>query len=321
MGPLVVGALVGGTAAVVLFAVVMALTRPNRSLSKQLDSYRIASPAERPKVKTGVVTVAFLRSVTDLLSTAAKKRGLAAAIEVRIKRSGLKLTTGELIVIVAVGGVLLAVLGAAAAGVEGFLVAAVLAGLAPGAILNFLGAKRTRAFDAQLPDVLKLLSASLRAGFSLLQGLDSLIAQAGDPMTTELRQAFAATRVGASVEDALQATAERVGSRDFEWIVMAIQIQREVGGNLAEILDSVHETMIARVHLRREVRTLTAEGRISAIVLVVLPIALGFMVYLSNRSYIGTLFSTGTGHLMLLAGLVLEVVGGVWLNRIVQIEI
>lgn len=321
MGPLVVAALVGGTAAVVFFAVAMALTRPSRSLSKQLDSYRIATPAQGTKVKTGVVTVAFLRSVTDLLSTAAKKRGFAAAIEVRIKRSGLKLTTGELMVIVAIGGVLLAVMGAAVAGVEGFLGAAVIAGVAPGAILNFLGTKRTRAFDAQLPDVLKLLSASLRAGFSLLQGMDSLIAQVGDPMATELRHAFAATRVGLSVEDALKATAERVGSRDFEWIVMAIQIQREVGGNLAEILDSVTDTMIARVHLRREVRTLTAEGRISAYVLVVLPFALGFMVWLSNRSYLDTLFTTGGGRLALLFGLVLEVVGGIWLWRTVQIEI
>lgn len=321
MGPLVGAAIIGGTTAVVFFVAAAVLTRRNRDLAKQLDTYQIATPAKGADEKTGLVTVPFLRSLSDTLSSAAKKRGLATAIEVRIKRAGLKLTTGELIVIVIVGGLLLAVLGAAAAGIPGFLAGALLAGVTPGAILNFLGAKRRRAFDAQLPDVLKLLSASLRAGFSLLQGLDSLVGHVGEPMSTELRQAFASTRVGVSVEDALKATAERVGSRDFEWIVMAIQIQREVGGNLAEILDSVTETMIARVHLRREVRTLTAEGRISAIVLVVLPIVLGFMVYLSNRSYIGTLFTTGAGHLALLVGVVLEIVGGIWLYRTVQIEI
>lgn len=321
MTPLLGAAFVGGAAAIVFFVVARVATRPSRGLGKQLDTYQIATPAKETDAKRGVVTVPFLRSLSDLLSTAAKKRGFAAAVELRIKRAGLKLTTGELIVIVVVGGVLFAVLGAAAAGIMGFFVALVLAGLAPGAILNFLGARRRREFDAQLPDVLKLLSASLKAGFSLLQGLDSLIGHVGDPMGSELRQAFAATRLGVSVEEALKATAERVGSRDFEWIVMAIQIQREVGGNLAEILDSVTETMVARVHLRREVRTLTAEGRISAIVLVILPIALGLMVYLSNRSYIDTLFTTGAGHLALLVGVVLEVLGGIWLYRTVQIEI
>jgi tight adherence protein B len=310
-------------AAVGLLALAVAVTamRPNRDLAKHLQEYKIPVKGEKSSEDEGVVTLPILRRLGDALTDAARKKGLADAIDAKIGRAGLAIGSGELMVVVAVGGMILALLGAVAAGVLGLLVAAIISALVPPAMLNFLAAKRTRQFDAQLPDVLKLLSASLRAGFSLLQGLDSMIVQVGEPMGTELRRAFASTRVGLPVEEALQQVAERVGSRDFEWVVMAIQIQREVGGNLAEILDSVAQTMMARTSLRREVRTLTAEGRISAYILVGLPPALGVMVFLVNRPYIDTLFKTRPGNIALLVGLVMEAVGGVWLRKTVSIEI
>jgi tight adherence protein B len=320
IGPIEVAAPVGGAVALLFLAVSFTLTRPSRDLAKHLEGYQI--PTKQGSSKgDGVVTLPPLRRLSDLLSGVAKERGISDAIEKKISQAGLMISTGELMAVVAIGGVLLAFAGAVVGGPLGFIASAVIAGLAPAAVLNFLASKRTREFDTQLPDVLKLLSASLRAGFSLLQGLDSLVAQVGEPMGTELRRAFASTRVGLPVEEALQSVAERVGSRDFEWVVMAIQIQREVGGNLAEILDSVAQTMMARSSLRREVRTLTAEGRISAYVLVGLPPALGVMVFSVNHTYISVLFNTRPGNIALLVGLVMEAVGGLWLRKTVTIEI
>lgn len=322
IGAFGVAALIVATVALVAIAVLQTLTRPNRDLADRLEPYRLhPRAATAAEGQEPVVTVPLLRRLGDALTQVAERRGIRAALESRIRRSGLSMTLGELMVVTIVGGLIFLILGAVVAGGIGIVLALVLTGLAPVGVLQFLADRRTRTFDSQLPDVLKLLAASMRAGFSLLQGLDAVVNQTAEPMSGELRQAFAATRVGVSVEDALGAAAERVGSRDFEWTVMAIRIQREVGGNLAEILDTVASTMTARVRLKREVRTLTAEGRISALILIVLPIAIGLFVYAVNHKYIEVLFNTFSGNVALLAGIVLEIVGGWWLYRTVQIEI
>ena len=127
--------------------------------------------------------------------------------------------------------------------------------------------------------MLQLLAGSLRAGYSLLQGVDAVAQEVDDPMGQELRRVLAEARLGRPLEDALDDAAERMSSADFAWAVMAVGIQREVGGNLAELLDTVAETMIQRERLRREVRSLTAEGRVSAFILGLLPVGLGVMMY------------------------------------------
>lgn len=322
IGAFGVAALIVATISLVFYVVFLIITRPNRDLPDRLEPYRLHPEAvDEVSSPEGVVTVPLLRRLADVLSQLAERHGLRAALESRITRAGLSITLGELMVVTLIAAAMLIILGGVLLGLIGVLLALVISGLAPFGVLQFLADRRTRRFDAQLPDILKLLSASLRAGFSLLQGLDAVISQVGDPMAGELRRAFAATRVGVAVEDALAAVAERVGSQDFEWAVMAIRIQREVGGNLAEILDTVASTMTARVRLRREVRTLTAEGRISAIILIILPVAIGLFVWVVNRSYMETLFNTFGGNVALLGGVVLEIVGAWWLYRTVQIEI
>lgn len=320
VGAFGVSALVMATVILAFYLVMHVVGRPNRNLAGQLEPYRLhpEPPAAAPE---GVVTLPALQRLAEVITNLADRRGLRDAAEARMVRAGLSISFGELMVVGLIGGVVLLALGGFVAGVMGFILALVIVVLFPVATLQFLGDRRTRAFDSQLPDVLKLLSATLRAGFSFLQGLDAVIPQVGEPMASELRQAFSATRVGLPVEDALEAAARRIGSRDFEWVVMAVRIQREVGGNLAEILDTVAATMTARVQLRRTVHTLTAEGRISAIILSAMPIVLGAMVFLINRPYIETLFNTLAGNVALLGGVLLEIVGGYWLYRTVQIEI
>src|SRR4029077_6299411 len=155
----------------------------------------------------------------------------------------------------------------------------IIAAVIPLGILPALAARRRRTFTSQLPDMLQLMAGALRAGYSLMQGVEAVAQEVDDPMGSELRRVLAEARLGRVLEEALDDMADRMGSADFKWAVMAVRIQREVGGNLAELLSTVAETMIARERLRREVRALTAEGRISAIVLLLLPIGLGFAMY------------------------------------------
>jgi tight adherence protein B len=188
-------------------------------------------------------------------------------------------------------------------------------------VLNFLGGREKRRFENQLPDTLTLISTSLRAGYSLLQAVEAVATEAPNPTAREFGRAIAEARLGRPVVQALQGITTRTQSQDFEWAVMAIEIQREVGGNLAEVLQTVAETMRQRNRLKGEIRALTAEGRISAIVLASLPFVMAFFLYTSNRPYILQLFSNTFGIIAAIVGLVLMIAGIIWLRRIVNIEV
>ena len=148
------------------------------------------------------------------------------------------------------------------------------------------------------------MSGSLSAGLSLAQSVDTVVREGTEPIAGEFRRVLVETRLGVALEDALEGVAERFESKDFDWVVMAIRIQREVGGNLAELLDTVAATMREREYLRRQVAALAAEGKLSAYVLGGLPPL--FMVYLllTNRDYVMPMFTEPLGWVML---------GGAWL--------
>ena len=142
--------------------------------------------------------------------------------------------------------------------------------------------------------------------------------EAESPTAEEFKRLTIETRLGRDFVEALQSLADRVGSEDFRWVVQAIQIQREVGGDLSAILDSVAGTVRDRTRIRRQVSALSAEGRMSAWVLMILPFGLGGMMAVTNREYLSPLFSTGTGIRLLAVGALLLTVGGLWLRRIVK---
>ncbi len=148
----------------------------------------------------------------------------------------------------------------------------------PWSYLGFRRNRRRKAFERSLPETLQLISGSLAAGLSLAQSIDTVVREGQDPIASEFRRVLVETRLGISLDDALEGVADRFGSRDFAWVVMAIRIQRQVGGNLAELLDTVAATMREREYMRRQVAALAAEGKLSAWVLGGLPPA--FMVYL-----------------------------------------
>ena len=311
-------------AAVALLAYVAVNLGPGskHKLEAVLDPYRIGGPGAGDHPGRTEERPAFAQRLVGLVTgLVAQHSSFQEKLAARLEQGGLPLGGGEFLVIVLCGAVVLMAVSGYLLGLLGVIVGLAAAPMIALAVLKVLADRRSKRFEAQIPDVLKLLAASLRAGFSLMQGMDAVLEQIKDPMASELRRAFAATRLGTPIEDALDAVAERSGSRDFTWAVMAIRIQREVGGNLAEILDTVSNTMTERENIRREVRTLTAEGRISAVILALLPIAIGGMIYMVNRPYISILFHSLGGQLALAAGVLLELVGIWWLHRLVQIEL
>jgi tight adherence protein B len=196
----------------------------------------------------------------------------------------------------------------------------VIAATVPGFLLSLAINRRTSRLQAQLADVVNILASSLRAGHSFFQALDMVSKEIGEPAGPEFQRVVAEIRLGRPVDQALNAMAERVGSEDFQWAVLAVNIQREVGGNLAEILDTVADTVRERSALRRQMRVLSAEGRLSVKILAVLPFLIGLYVAKVNPSYIGLLFSTRLGWIMLGTGGALMVVGIAWARKIVKVD-
>jgi tight adherence protein B len=196
--------------------------------------------------------------------------------------------------------------------------------LAPFVISRFLlsGARsrRLNAFADQLPDALAMIASSLRAGFTVSQSLERLAQQDTEPLGSEMARALAQTRIGVSIEDALDQVADRMECPDMHWVVMTIRIQREVGGNLAEVIETTMETMRERSRLRRHVRALSAEGRLSAYVLIALPILLcgGMMIF--NPEYLAPLFDTPLGLGMLIAAGFSLALGWFWISNMIKID-
>jgi tight adherence protein B len=193
--------------------------------------------------------------------------------------------------------------------------------IGPWFYLGFRKSRRRKKFNAALPDTLQLMSGSLAAGLSLAQSVDTIVREGTEPVASEFKRVLIETRLGVPLEIALQGVAERFESKDFEWVVMAINIQRQVGGNLAELLDTVGATMREREYLRRQVASLSAEGRLSALVLSVLPP--GFLLYLlvAQRDYVMPLFTDIRGLAMLIGATLWLLVGIFWMSKLVKVEV
>ena len=187
--------------------------------------------------------------------------------------------------------------------------------------LNFWIARRRARFADQLPDMLQFIAGSLRSGFSLSQGVDAAVREDTQPVAGELSRALQENRIGVDLEDALDQVADRMESADLRWTVIAIRIQRETGGNLAEVLGNTVDTMRERAQLRRHVRALSAEGRLSAYILVSLPIFIGGWLFLTRRSYLRPMYTTTVGIVMLVLAVLLVGGGALWMRKLVKVEV
>lgn len=251
-------------------------------------------------------------------------KGLAgerrAVWERALDRAGLKMGPAEFIILVGAGALVALALGLLAGGP---MVGVMLAGLAVAAAVvavTVRSDRRKAAFAEQLDDILALLASNLRAGHSLPQALDSLTGDIEEPASSEIIRAVTQVRVGRDLTEALSDVAERMDSDDFRWITQAIAIHRQVGGNLAEVLDTVANTIRERGQVRRQVASLSAEGRLSAYVLIALPFFVVLFLSLVNPGYLAVFTATAIGWAMLAVAAVLLVVGIFWLRATVKVE-
>ena len=264
----------------------------------------------------------FLKKAVELTGDLAQRQGILTKVEALLERADLPLRPAEalffyvaIVAVAAIGAALLS------GDLLVLLVVVLLAAVAPKYFVSFRAKRRRKQFLGALPDMLTLLAGTLRAGYSISQGFESVSNEVDGPMGRELRRIMAEARLGRPLEEALDAAAERVQSDDFGWAVMAIRIQREVGGNLAELLLTVADTMTQRERLRRDVAALTAEGRMSAIVLGCLPPGLAGVMFVMNHEYIAKLFTDSMGMAMLIGSIVMMLVGFAWMKKIITIEI
>jgi tight adherence protein B len=252
----------------------------------------------------------------------ATAQGFGEKLDARLEAAGLSLRAGEFVVATIGAGLLGAVLGAAI--LQNMLLAAIIGVLGlvtPTIILRTALSRRGDRMREQLPDVLTIMASSLRAGHSFLQALDTVAREIPAPANVEFQRLVAEIRLGRPADDALEALADRVGSPDFRWAVLAVNIQREVGGNLAEILDNVADTLRERATMRRQIKVLTAEGRLSAWVLALLPFGIAAYMFAVNSEYISLLFKTQIGLVMLGVAGILMVLGILWMRKIVDIDV
>jgi tight adherence protein B len=275
-----------------------------------------ASPVGKPG--TGWIP----ESVSAFGERFATAQGFGEKLDARLEAAGASLRSGEFVVATVGAGLLGAVLGAAM--LQNVLLAGaigVLGAAAPTLALRIGLSRRGEKMREQLPDVLTIMASSLRAGHSFLQALDTVAREIPAPANVEFQRLVAEIRLGRPAEDALEALADRVGNPDFRWSVLAVNIQREVGGNLAEILDNVSDTLRERAMMRRQIKVLTAEGRMSAWVLAILPFAIAFYMFAVNPEYIMILFTTQVGLVMLGVGGILILLGILWMRKIVDIDV
>ena len=201
------------------------------------------------------------------------------------------------------------------------LIAAVVGASIPYMIVRHRRNKRMDKFEEMLPEAIDLLGRAIRAGHPLSAGLKMVADETAEPIQSEFRRTHEENRFGLPFDDALLAMADRVSIVDVRILVTAILIQREVGGNLAEVLDNLANVIRIRFTIRRQLRVYTAQGRFSGYVLAVLPIAVGAAIYNLNPSYIRLLFTDPFGKLMLMTAVVFQIVGFLWIRKIVDIEI
>lgn len=298
-------------------------------LSDQMDVYTATEPIGSQAVRNQIrAQQEASHSLADQARQAAasvlsSNEKMENKIALRLEGAGMALKSSEWLLMHVAIAFISGLFGALITGGNPFaLILFFAAGaIGPWIYLGMKRAKRLKAFGAGLADTLQLMSGSLSAGLSLAQSMDTIVREGTEPITSEFKRAIVESRLGVPLEDALEGIADRMGSHDFKWVVMAIRIQREVGGNLAELLLTVADTLREREFLRRHVRALSAEGRLSCWILGGLPP--GFLVYLTlaKPDYVHPMYTTGIGWLMCIAMAVLLAVGIFWMTKVAKVDL
>jgi tight adherence protein B len=297
--------------------------KPYRALRQRMSPYSL-TPAiadDQPRL-TALGSSEWAGRATAMAETLVRRGNLEEAFGGRLEAAGLNMRVAEF-VLISLGSAFIPPLLVLIL-TRNLLVTVVvvlLGVLGPFLYLAVKAARRQAKFEEQLPSTLQLLAGALQAGHSLQQAADTVVHEAGDPMAAEFQRALTEARLGRPLEDAFDAMAKRTRSLDLEWTVMAIRLQRQVGGNLAEVLGTVSQTIRERYSLKRQVRALSAEGRLSSLILSILPIVIFVSLLVLNPVFLRPLYTTTAGLVMLAGAAVLMSVGVFWLKKITEIKV
>jgi tight adherence protein B len=314
--------------AVLLGLAFLAVGRREQStgVRRRLSIYTLTGrPTEERREETTTVLgeSAVARNAVELAGRVVAKRDFEVMLTRKLDAAGVPLKPAEWTLMHVGVAVLLGLVFLVVSG--GGLLATML-GMAIGAVtpwfyLAIKESRRTTAFLERMPDTLQLMAGSLVAGHSLPQSIDAVVREGAEPIAGEFNRALVETRLGVAIEDALDGVATRMRSQDFAWVVMAIRIQREVGGNLAEVLTTVAATLRERARLRRQVRVLSAEGRLSAWILGLLPAVFFAYMVLVRPEYVRLLWTDPVGIVLIVVMLIMLAVGALWLRKAVNVEV
>jgi len=304
-------------AAVGALIVVMALAanRQPEVTDLHMDEYNpSAAPAKKGGLFEGLME-GFNKSLT-------KKGGRTSKLTEELAKADLKLRVSEYVMVI-VGLIILLslVIFLRFHNPVLALIGIPIGYFAPGFFLKFRQRRRLKAFNNQLGDTIVLLSNALKAGYSFAQAMATIAKSSSPPMADEFSRATREMNLGVSVDDALQHMVKRIESEDFDLMVTAVQIHRVVGGNLAEILDTIAFTIRERIRIQGEIRTLTAQARASGYIITGLPFALALLLTFISPSYILPLFHEWLGYVLIGMGLVSISVGYGIISKITNIQV
>jgi tight adherence protein B len=321
MSPQIIALALGGVAVVVLVFGVISALRPQREIEQRLERFATVETGVRQPVKEARPRVSL---VGDSINRALAGRGFADDIATQLARADLKLTVFEYLIFVVASVVLGGALGflLSSGSIVFALLLAVIGFFLPRTLVGRAQRRRLNAFNNQLGDFLNMMVNGLRAGYSPTQAMEAVASELAPPLATEVGRVVQEMQLGLTQEQALINMLRRVRSDDLDLIITAMNVQREVGGNLAEILDTISHTIRERVRIKGEINVLTAQGRITMYVIVFLPFGITAFLYLINPGYISQLFTTGfCGWAMVVCSGLSILAGYFIIRRIVSIEV
>ena len=297
-------------------------SRNRRALARRMRYYagEMDSPEDKPKERKTLTErlMGLLHSGGQLLSNIRHARGL----DFKLQQAGVPLLGTEFLLLLAVSAVAMGLIAVFATKkwYAGILAAILIVAVEYVYVLVLIE-RRSSSFTNQLGDCLMMVANALRAGFSFLQAMEMISKEMEPPISDEFKHVMRDIGLGATVERALDDMDKRVGSPDFSLVVTAVLIQQQVGGDLAQILDTISETIQDRIRMRREVKTLTTQGRMSGWILILTPIAMALFMTSSDPNYLDPLLKNPIGQMILAATIIMEIIGAIVIKRIVDIEV
>ena len=305
-----------------LYVIILLIIPQGEFLKKRTEFYgykpvrKSIVEEEDEKFKKG----GFNRFVS-IVSRIAAKRGFVDLFTLRLERAGMNIRGSEFIslhiIVLLISSLVIYTI---TNNLLLTIVAILLVAISPFIFIKFKASQRIKKFHEQLPDTLQLIAGSLKAGYSFNQALGMVVDETKPPISEEFKRVLNEIRMGAAEKDALENMAERINSEHFSWTVMAINVQREVGGNLAEVMDIIASTIRERDRVLNQIKALTSEGRISAYILISLPIVVGMILSFSNREYVSLLVTTKLGLIVIGIAFTLMLIGSIWIIKIVRVD-